>query len=150
MLDTLPAIPLFSDLKPDQIEILRSLFEKYNCPNNTEIIKQGDFASFLYILIQGKVTIQFKPYDGSSITLTRLGAGDAFGWSAVVGSTQYTSSILSESQVEAVRVKGDDIRRLIREYPETGKIIVNRLANIVSSRWKNAHTQIQSLIDSSQ
>ena len=150
MLDTLPSIPLFLDLEPAQIELLKTLFEQYACPPEKMIFKQGDPASFLYILIKGEVAIHYKPYDGPPITLTRLRSGDVFGWSAVLGNPHYTSSIVSESNIEAVRIKGNDLRKLIQDHSETGKIIIDRLATIVSSRWKNAHAQVQSILNSDQ
>jgi CRP-like cAMP-binding protein len=73
-----------------------------------------------------------------------------FGWSAVIGSTHYTSSIISESQVEALRIRGNYLLALVREHPETGKIIMDRIASVVSSRWKNAHEQVQLLLNSDQ
>lgn len=150
MLDTLPLIPLFLDFEPAQIDLLKALFEQFNCPLETVIFNQGDPAKYVYILIKGEVAIHYKPYDGSSITLTRLHSGDVFGWSAVVGSTYYTSSIVSESMIESLRIKRNDLRTLIQNHPEIGKIIIDRLANIVSPRWKNAHAQVQSILNSDQ
>ncbi len=150
MLDILPSIPLFLDLEPAQIELLKALFEQYICPPDTMIFKQGEPANHLYILIKGEVAIHYKPYDGPPIILTRLRGGDVFGWSAVLGNPYYTSSIASESDIEAVRIKGNDLRKLIQDHSETGKIIINRLATIVSSRWKNAHAQIQTILNSDQ
>lgn len=148
MLDILPIIPLFLDLEPVQMDLLKVLFEQYQCPPDSVIFKQGDPASHLYILIQGEVAIHYKPYDGPSIILTRLHSGDVFGWSAAVGSADYTSSVLSESRIESVRIKGNDLRSLIHKHPETGNILIDRLANIVSTRWKNTHAQVQSILNS--
>ena len=150
MLDSLPSIPLFQDLEPAQIGLIKPLFEEFTCAPGTAIFEQGDPASHLYLLLKGGVTIEYKPYDGPSITLTRLRAGDVFGWSAVIGSPNYTSSLVSETQIECVRIKGSDLRALIRDHPETGKIIIDRLARVVSPRWKNAHAQVQSLLNSDQ
>ncbi len=146
MLESLPAIPLFQELEPAQINLLKSLFGQFTCAPETVIFEQGDPASYLYLLLKGEVTIRYKPYDGPPITLTRLHGGDVFGWSAVIGSPNYTSSIISESQIECVRIKDIDLQALIREHPETGKIIIDRLARVVSARWKNAHAQVQSLL----
>ncbi|MDP2776017.1 MAG: hypothetical protein Q8O48_00100, partial [Anaerolineales bacterium] len=96
------------------------------------------------------VVIQYKPYDGPVIMLTRLHAGDVFGWSAVVGSLKYTSSIVSESEIEAIRIRGNQLWEMVAEHPETGRLIIDRLARIVSPRWENAHMQIQSLLNSNQ
>lgn len=150
MFEPLPFIPLFQDLTPGQIVLLKPLFEQYTSLAGAAIFEQGDPATYLYLLIKGEVSIRYKPYDSPPITLTRLRAGDAFGWSAVVGSPKYTSSIISESQIEAVRIRGKHLLALVSEHPETGEVIMSRLAHIVSSRWKNAHAQVQSLLNSDQ
>lgn len=146
MLDTVPYIPLFQNLPLDQVAVLKPLFEDFTCPANTVIFEQGDPASYMYLLISGEIAIRYKPYDGPAITLTRLRSGDVFGWSAVVGSKQYTSSIVSETDVRAIRIHGRDLVELVGNYPQTGEVIVDRLAQMVSSRWKNAYTQVQSLL----
>lgn len=148
MLDILPNIPLFENLGPAQIALLKPLFEQFIRPANTTIFEQGEPASYLYLLIKGEVIIRFKPYDTPPITLTRLRAGDVFGWSAVLGSTHYTSSLVSETEIETIRIRGSHLLALVRDHPETGKIIMDRLANVVSSRWKNARTQVQALLNS--
>jgi CRP-like cAMP-binding protein len=150
MLETLPSIPLFQGLDPAQIAMLKPLFEQFMCPPDTAIIEQGAPATYLYLLIKGEVAIRYKPYDGPPITLTRLRDGDVFGWSAVVGSPDYTSSIVSETQIEAIRIRRNDLIRLSTNSPETGRVIVDRLARIVSPRWENTHAQVQSLLNASQ
>jgi len=150
MIESLPYIPLFQDLDPAQIALLKPLFEQFSCPANTVIFEQDAPATYLYLLTKGEVAIRYKPYDGPTITLTRLRVGDVFGWSAVVGSPHYTSSIISESEVEAIRIRGDHLLKLSSESPETGKVVMDRLARVVSPRWGNAQAQVQSLLNSDQ
>lgn len=146
----MPNIPFFQNLEPAQIALLKPLFEQFACPPDTTIFEQGEPASYLYLLIKGDVAIRYKPYDSPPITLTHLRDGDVFGWSAVTGSAYYTSSIISESEIEAVRIRGNFLLALVREHPEAGKIIMDHLADVVSSRWKNAHAQVQSLLNSNK
>jgi CRP-like cAMP-binding protein len=150
MIESLPYIPLFQGLDPVQTALLKPLFEQFICPADTVIFEQDTTATYLYLLIKGEVEIRYKPYDGPPITLTHLRDGDVFGWSAVVGSPHYTSSIISETQVEAIRIRGSYLLKLLRDAPETGKVVMDRLARVVSSRWENAYTQVQSLLNSDQ
>ncbi len=150
MLDTLPYIPLFQGFDTFQVAILKPLFEDLNCAAGTTIFEQGDQAKYLYLLITGDIAIRYKPYDGPPLTLTRLHAGDVFGWSAVLGSSKYTSSIVSETEVEAIRIKGSSLWALAGDHPEIGQTVINRFAQIVSPRWENAHLQIQSLLNSNR
>ncbi|MBK7317838.1 hypothetical protein [Candidatus Villigracilis affinis] len=55
---------------------------------------------------------------------------------------------MSETEIETIRIRGSHLLALVRDHPETGKIIMDRLANVVSSRWKNARTQVQALLNS--
>ena len=148
MLDILPQIPLFEDLKRDQVAMLKSLFERVPYPPDTTIITQGEVAIYLYLILKGNVAIHYKPYDGPSLVLTRLRAGDVFGWSAMTGRQFYASTIISESDVDAIRIKGSQVLSLVRNYPETGRIVLNRLARSVSPRWQNAHEQVEALLNS--
>jgi len=150
MIESLPYIPLFQDLDPEQIALLKPLFEQFTCPADTVIFEQDTPATYLYLLVKGEVIIRYKPYDGPPITLTRLRNGDVFGWSAVVGSPRYTSSIISESEVEAIRIRGNHLLKLFSDAPETGKVVMDRLARVVSPRWGNAQAQVQSLLNSDQ
>ncbi len=146
MFESFTRTPLFKNLEPAQTALLRTLFENFSCPTETMICKQGNPAIHLYLLLEGTVLIQYKPYDGPPITVTRLSSGDVFGWSAVIGSPHYTSSIISASDVKAVRIRGIRLRNLVNEHPETGQIILDQLAQVVSPRWKNAHTEVQSIL----
>jgi len=150
MNESLPYIPLFQDLDPAQIALLKPLCEQFSCPADTVIFEQNAPAVYLYLLIKGEVAIRYKPYDSPTITLTHLRDGDVFGWSAVVGSLYYTSSIISETEIEAIRIRGSHLLKLFNDAPETGKVVMDRLARMVSPRWGNAHEQVQSLLNSDQ
>jgi CRP/FNR family cyclic AMP-dependent transcriptional regulator len=147
LLEMTTRIPLFQDLKPEQTTLLEPLFDAFTCPPETVIFEQGEEPQYLYLLLKGTVAIRYKPYDGPLITITHLRAGDVFGWSAVLGGRQYTSSLVSVSEIEAVRVRGVDLWNLTLEYPETGRIVLDKIAGVVSSRWKNARTEVKALLD---
>ena len=137
---------IFKELDESQMNLLKPLFESFSCQAGTVILRQGAPADFLYWIISGKVEMSFKPYDGIPITVSHVEEGDLFGWSAVVGSETYTSSATAIENVEAFRVRGSELRKFCAEHPEAGKDILERLADGVSSRWKDAHQQIKSLL----
>jgi len=128
------------------MDLLKPLFEQYSCPAGTTVIKQGAAVDYLYLVLSGKADISFKPYDGHAITIAHVEAGGLFGWSAVVGSEKYTSSIVAIKHLEAVRIHGNELRKLCVDHPEAGAAILEHLANTVSSRWKDAHEQVKSII----
>src|ERR1044072_4485104 len=109
------------------MELLQPLFESLSCPAGTVVFQQGTPADFLYFMITGKVEMSFKPYDGTSITVSHVENGGLFGWSAVVGSEKYTSSAIAIEEVKAIRVRGSELRKFCIDHPEAGKDILERL-----------------------
>ena len=150
MTDVLPDISIFKNLETRQLEQLAPLFEKISSTKGSVIFEQGAPALFLYILLQGEVEIQYKPYDSPPMTLTRLKPGDVFGWSAAVKSPFYSSSIICSDDIEAIRIRGEQLWKLVDKHPETGKLIIGRLVDSVSPRWAEAREQIQAIFDSSR
>lgn len=133
-------------MKEEHATIFQRLFERYSFRSGTVVVQQGAPAEYFYLVISGKAQVSFKPYDGTPITVSHVGKDGLFGWSAVVGSPTYTSSVTVTEDIETYRIHGSRLRSLCVDYPEAGKDILERLANIVGSRWKNAHEQVKSLL----
>jgi CRP-like cAMP-binding protein len=138
--------PFLYDLSPEQYDLLSALFERLSFPARTVICRQGEAATFLYLLLNGKVAIRYKPYDGPRINLTVLHSGDVFGWSSVVGNEHYTSDAISRTRVETLRLRGQVLKWLCAEYPSAGRSILEKLARAVSPRWINAQRQVENLL----
>jgi CRP-like cAMP-binding protein len=139
-------VELFKELAEHQMDLLSPLFEPFSCEAGTVIFQQGAPAEFLYLVTRGTVDMSFKPYDGNPITISHVSKGSLFGWSAVLGSEKYTSSAIAIEHVESFRIRGSELHKLCLEHPEAGKEILEGLADGVSSRWKDAHKQVKSLL----
>jgi CRP-like cAMP-binding protein len=140
--------PFLHDLTPEQFDLLSALFEPIDLPARIPICRQGEPATYMYLLQAGAVQINYKPYDGPRISLTKLHKGDVFGWSAVIGNDYYTSDAISTTSVQVLRARGATLRRLCVEYPAAGRAILERLAQAVSPRWVHAQEQVQSMLKS--
>ena len=139
-------IAIFNDLDKKYMDMLQLLFEPFSCRAGAVVLRQGTPAEHIYVIVKGKVEVSYKPYDGTSITVSLLEKDGLFGWSAVVGSSEYTSSATAIEDLEALRIRGSDLRKFCNEHPEAGRDILERLANVVSSRWKDAHEQVKSML----
>jgi CRP-like cAMP-binding protein len=138
------------DLTAEEYELLAVLFEAVSVSASTVFFRQGDPAAHLYLVLDGTVAVRYKPDDGPQITLTHLHAGDIFGWSSVVGNDTYTADVISETPVDAYRLRGRALRTLIRSHPTAGACILEKLAKAVSPRWTDARLQIHSILQSEQ
>jgi len=147
MLNELADIPIFQDLDEQTLNMFAPLFERCACPAGTVIFEQGAPASHLYLLLQGTVTVRYKPYDGPPLTLTQLTSGGVFGWSAVVGNPYYTSATLAKDDVTTLRMRATDLHHLVLDHPEEGQVLLDKLARKVSNRWADASRQVRRILD---
>lgn len=138
-------IPLFKDLSEETLKLLEPLFEPCICHQGI-IFEQGDPAILLYLVIKGSVDILYKPYDAPAITITNIKTGGIFGWSAIAGDTVYTSGSVCREECQAIRIQGNALRELCIQHPETGGILLDRLAESVSTRWHDAHSQVRDIL----
>ncbi len=142
----LERVATFSNMNQDYVKLLEPLVERFTCPSGATVIEQGQPAEYLYLIIDGKVQVSYKPYDGTSITVAHVEKDGVFGWSAVVGSQTYTSSVTAIEDLDTFRIHGNELRRLCVDHPEAGKEILERIAGVVSSRWTNSHEQVKSIL----
>jgi CRP/FNR family transcriptional regulator, cyclic AMP receptor protein len=138
---------LFNGLSEEAMRLVERNFEPFTCPAGTVIFEQGDPAIFLYLILHGSVTARYKPYDGPTINLTQIPFGGAFGWSAVIGGPMYTSSAVAREDLRTIRIRGTDLRSLVAANPEAGAELLDRLAQLVSNRWKDANRQVRAILE---
>ena len=146
MFTDLKFVPAFEGLRDEYLDLLKPLFEPFSCPAGSRVLQQGAPADYLYLILKGTVEISYKPDDGSPMTISHVEKGGLFGWSAVVGSREYTSSAVAIEELEAIRIHGDELRKLCVEQPEAGRMVLEHLADNVSLRWKDSHKKVKSIL----
>lgn len=144
--DVFPNLFLFRDLSPAQIKQLQPLFIPCEFIVDTVLFEQGDPAENLFAVVSGEVVVNFKPDDGSTIVVARVQPGSIVGWSAALGSRRYTSSAVCTTYTQLLRVRGDDLRRLCLQHPDTGLIFLDRLATVIAERLHSTHDLVLSLL----
>jgi CRP-like cAMP-binding protein len=144
--DMLAETPIFEDLNNSQLDLLRPIFTPCCYETESMLFEQGDPADHLFLVLEGEVTIRFKPDDAPVITVTRVRRGGIVGWSAAVGSPSYTSGAFCSPGFQALRVRGDDLRALCEKYPDTGVLVLERLAEVIAERLQNTHEHVLKLL----
>jgi CRP-like cAMP-binding protein len=145
--DPFERLALFQDLSVEQGDLLRSLFIIKYLPAGAELFKQGEQAECLYVVIEGEVHIRYKPEDGPALIVARVQPEGVVGWSAAIGSPAYTSSAFCVEDSKLLCTRSQDIRQLCEDHRETGILLLERLAALISERLKNAHQQVMAMLE---
>jgi CRP/FNR family cyclic AMP-dependent transcriptional regulator len=139
-------LPIFRGLSKVQLELIDPMLKLCHFSHDQTIFKQGQPANFVYILLQGEVVIQFKPDDAPLLTVTRVNPGGIFGWSAALGHKVYTSMACTTRECDAYQFSGVDMHLLCENYPETGVVLLGRLASVIAERLHSTHAQILNIL----
>jgi CRP/FNR family transcriptional regulator, cyclic AMP receptor protein len=142
-------LTIFEGMDTSQRTLLQAYFVICDCTCDDVIFEQDAPADFLYIVIEGEVAVRFKPDDGPELIVSRIKDGGVFGWSAAFGSGIYTSGAVCTQPSQLLSVRGSDLKMLRENHPETGILILKRLAAIVAERMKNEgdHLQVVALLE---
>ena len=139
-------LPGLMDFTEEQVEVLRPFIEEAYYQKGQVIFNQGDVAHYLYFVVDGEVSILFNPEDGPVITVATVSKGDIFGWSSTLGSQHYTSGAVCSETGSFLRLEGDSLRGLCQENPETGILILNKLAGVIAQRLRGTHQQVVQML----
>jgi CRP-like cAMP-binding protein len=145
--NSIQRISLFKGFDSAQMEKMRTLFLPCQEGKGSLLFSQGAFADHFYILVDGEVEIRYKPEDGPEISVTRVRGEGIVGWSAVLGNQTYSSTAVCETGCEMLEVDSSNLHDFCVTYPETGKIIIERLAELIAERLRNTHHEVISLLE---
>lgn len=139
----------FPGLSEEQKQQIAPFFQGWQYAAGKIIFEQGQLARSFYVIHDGEVLIRYKPYDGPSIDVTRIGTGQVFGWSAALGHSTYSSSAVSVLDSEGMLISKRNLQVLYKQYPKTGTIIIEHLADLIAERMGNTHATVYAILMSS-
>jgi CRP-like cAMP-binding protein len=139
-------MPFFTGLSPAEVEVLSSRFQVEEHPGGHVFFQQNRHADRLYLVVSGRVAIRFKPHDGDELQVAEIGPGGVFGWSSAIGRQTYTSSAVSLENGVTLSIRGAVLRRLCETHPETGVVLLERLAEVIAERLRNTHQCVVDLL----
>jgi toluene monooxygenase system ferredoxin subunit len=136
---TLAQTVLFEGLAETQLAAFSALAEEITCAPGRAIFKEGDPATKLYILLEGKVSIQValtsRPETISIAVLNQ--PGSVVGWSGFLPENRYTAAAMCQADSRLLVFDGAAFMRVLESDPALGFVIMRRIADVISSRLRN-------------
>jgi CRP-like cAMP-binding protein len=115
---TLRTVPLFSQLRESDLELLAPLLSEREYPRNRVIRFTHDPCDAFYVVLSGQVKVMLIAEDGREVVLSLVRAGDFFGEMALLDDEPYAASVIAMEDTTLLVLRRDDFRRSIRELPE--------------------------------
>jgi CRP-like cAMP-binding protein len=139
-------LKVFQGLSEYQIKELNPAFDLNQYSEQQTIFYQGDPAQHFFLLLQGKVSIRYKPYDGQALTITNIAPGGVFGWSAALGRDMYSSSAIASLESTALSISKPNLYKICALENETGIIFLGNLTSVIAERLHQNYSHILNLL----
>ncbi len=111
-------VPLFSQLRDTDLDLLAPLLAEREYAKNRVIRFAHDPCDAFYIVLKGSVKVMLVAEDGREVVLSLLRDGEFFGEMALLDDEPYAASVIAAEDSRLLVLRRDDFRRSIRELPE--------------------------------
>ena len=152
--DELSQLALFSDLPEEALLELSALGDVEEYEASEVISRQGEAAKNLYGILKGEVDLHIIHRNTVSainiihehsrvhvieeqdrpLIIERLGPGDIFSWSAVVGSGILTATATCRTPSRLMALPSEALRSLMEQRPDIGYPIMCIMAEVICRR----------------
>lgn len=123
---------LFEGMKQEFIEKVAQALTEETFEEGAFIFKQGDPATYLYFLMEGRVRVTVGAHGSVTKILSR--PGEAFGWSSLVGRGTYTAATRCLCLTRVKKISAQKMNLLLETDPAAGLVFYRRLARFIRER----------------
>src|SRR6185369_1200948 len=112
---------------------IAALGKPVSCAAGETIYDVGDKADDIYIVVSGQVEHALSPGAHARRPLKLLGAGDVFGWAALLEKFPHRlAKAVCKENAELVRINGNELLRMFEAEPDTGDVVMSRFATMIT------------------
>lgn len=150
--ETLSRYPFFAGLANEQVSCLARFADELAVAKGDHLFHEGEPLRAIYLVAEGQIAITLGRPDVISrviipppgarvhqVTVSTVGPGDLFGWSALVAPFKATSSARALTRCRCVAVKAGELRQLFELDPHLGYQIMQRVAQVARDRIHDLH-----------
>jgi CRP-like cAMP-binding protein len=134
--DDLRSVVILSTLKDPMLRKIAEVTLVTEHGANSYIFKEGDYAKYLFAVIEGKVGLELEKSDGTTIMMDTVIRGRVFGFSALVDAEvkQYTTHARALTDVKLYVWDGAELERLFHQDYELGFLFMKSIAKTTKNR----------------
>jgi len=146
-IDDLKLSSFFKGLNDEYLTKIGVLCQEETYRADDIIIKEGDEAKSLYILLEGSMVIQIHLKEHQDVIVgTVEEEGELFGWSALVEPRCYTASVKCLEASRVLSVPGDELEILFKDDPVMGFTFMKKIASLIDRRLCTTRNRLVSCI----
>ena len=137
----LKLIPLFSELKEDELNNLTKVSVRQTFKKDNMVLIEEEVGSTMFIILKGRVKISRISDEGREVILSILVDGDFFGEMAILDGQTRSANAITLEDTEMLIIRRENFLQMLHDYPQIAINLLKELAH----RLRRSDSQIKSL-----
>jgi CRP-like cAMP-binding protein len=106
------------------------------------LFRTGDTADHFYIMTKGQIKLSIG--DAGCVVYIVSKAGEAFGWSSLIGRDAYSATAECLSPTNLLKLNGEKLQKVLEKDSDNGMIFFKRLSMVLGNRLLQSYDMISS------
>jgi CRP-like cAMP-binding protein len=133
-LEALREIRFLHDMGPMHLEQIANISRFRDCNDGDIIFRQGDAAQHLYLIVDGKVSLEICGAGVGCKQILTLGPGELLGWSSILEQSCYTARARALETTRLVEINDGQLLTICERDPQFGFELMRRTALALAKR----------------
>jgi len=130
----LQGVPMFSDLDPEDLQLIADIADEVQYRPGEQIYHMGDEGADMMMIIDGEAIVS-STHEGVSVEIVRHGKGQHVGELALLqGATRSADVTAGEEGLHALVIGKIDLMSILQERPSVTMAMLSTLATRLASR----------------
>jgi CRP-like cAMP-binding protein len=142
LLDTLKSVRFLHDIANEHLRQIASVAELRDFPANAVVFREGQISLFLYLVVQGNVSLEINVPDRGRIRFETVGSGELLGWSPLLQAGPMTATARSLVPTQLIVLNAAQVKALCAHDTGFGYELVQRAAQALSQRLAATRLQL--------
>jgi len=139
---------LFQSLSFEEVERLSSFSGSQPMEVGDIVFQGGALCSQFFVVLEGRVSLKLPSRDDqSSVVVGRMGKGDIFGFPALLGADQCTTTAQCTEAGAVLAVDVKSFRKLLEDNASVGLRAMTVVARAYFTRYVETLRRFQSVLD---
>ena len=134
---------IFWKMSKDFVKEIMDIAETTTHQEGEWLFQEGDPANAFYMLLKGRIKLSLG--DTGHIVYVVSNAGEAFGWSSLIGRERFSASAECMTPSKLLTWDKNKLQKVLEKDPVNNLLLYKRLAELLGNRLLQSYTIISSV-----
>ena len=144
--EILKGMDIFEFLKRDELKDIAELANVEKFDQGDLIFKDGGKADKIYMVLDGRVSIEIEASPGKRISVYTMTRGRFFGYPSLLRVRKFTTYAHCLDKVNVVTIDADElVNKIFKKDCRRGYLVIKKVAELIAGKLADTRNQLLSL-----